>query len=167
MQAEIVSGRFIAARVWKAWGPALAAAGIDRATLSAVLRGYAYELWLWAAGERTWAQCLEGLAGRINRRVGARPQGRAPRRRATARGARKAPSRATKPDKAKAARATNARKATTSRKATTARKAPTSRKAPTARKATKAGRSTKARQPTKARRTTKAPSTTKARKVKG
>ena len=26
-------------------------------------------VWLWLAGERTWAQCCSGLIGRINRRV--------------------------------------------------------------------------------------------------
>ena len=73
VRAEIASGRLILTPVWKAWRPALEAQGLDRATLSTILRGYGYELWLWAVGERTWAQCLEGLAGRVSRRVGARP----------------------------------------------------------------------------------------------
>jgi hypothetical protein len=72
VRAEIASGRLIVAPLWKAWGPALAAQGLDRAVLSAILRGYGYEVWLWAVGERTWAQSLEGLAGRVSRRVGAR-----------------------------------------------------------------------------------------------
>jgi hypothetical protein len=31
--------------------------------------GYQREIWLWLAGERTWAQCCSGLIGRINRRL--------------------------------------------------------------------------------------------------
>ena len=43
-------------------------AGIDRDAFAAVVRGYARELWLWLAGERTWEQCCSGLLGRIGRR---------------------------------------------------------------------------------------------------
>ena len=34
-----------------------------------IVLGYRRELWLWLAGERTWAQCCSGLIGRINRRI--------------------------------------------------------------------------------------------------
>ena len=96
VRAQIASGRLIVAPVWKAWGPTLAARGVDRAALSAVLRGSSYELWLWAAGERTWAQFLEGLAGRVGRRAEAgAAKGRAPGRAAKA-------SRAGKPTKSPA-----------------------------------------------------------------
>ena len=85
VRGQIASGRLVLGPVWKAWGPTLAAQGVDRAALSAVLRGSSYELWLWAAGERTWAQFLEGLAGRVGRRAEAgAAKGRAPRRAAKA-----------------------------------------------------------------------------------
>jgi hypothetical protein len=41
------------------------AAGID---LEAVCGSYQRELWLWLVGERTWAQCVSGLGGRLLRR---------------------------------------------------------------------------------------------------
>jgi hypothetical protein len=128
VQAEIASGRLVAAPLWKAWRPALAPAGVRRAELVAILQGYGYELWLWAAGERTWAQCLEGLAGRVNRRTeGTKAttvkKGRAKKaRRATA--VKKA-SRATAK---KATRAKKARRATVVKKASRATKAPRARK---------------------------------------
>jgi hypothetical protein len=112
VRAEIASGRFIVTPLWKAWGPALAAQGVDRAALSAMLRGYGYELWMWAVGERTWAQCLEGLAGRVSRRVGAQAPAR------TARAA-KPTGRAGKAAKtAKAAKTSKATKATKAKRAT-------------------------------------------------
>ncbi len=38
------------------------------ADVEAVCRGYQRELWLWVVGERTWAQCVSGLSGRLERR---------------------------------------------------------------------------------------------------
>lgn len=85
VRAEIASGGLLAGPVWKAWGTALAGAGVDRATLTAILRGYDYEVWLWAVGERTWAQCVAGLAGRLRRRSGGQkaPRAKASRTKAT------------------------------------------------------------------------------------
>lgn len=37
--------------------------------LEDVCMGYQRELWLWFIGERTWAQCQSGLAGRVSRRA--------------------------------------------------------------------------------------------------
>jgi hypothetical protein len=37
--------------------------------LERVVLDYRREIWLWLAGERTWAQCCSGLIGRINRRL--------------------------------------------------------------------------------------------------
>jgi hypothetical protein len=80
VRAEIASGKLILAPLWKAWGPELTAHGLDRRALSVILRGSGYELWLWAVGERTWAQCIEGLAGRVSRRVGPRAPAKSRRR---------------------------------------------------------------------------------------
>ncbi len=37
--------------------------------LRRIVVGYRREIWLWLAGERTWAQCCSGLIGRISRRL--------------------------------------------------------------------------------------------------
>jgi len=55
--------------LWSRWR-SLGAAGIDQAALTAIVSDYRRELWLWLAGERTWAQCCSGLIGRLTRRVG-------------------------------------------------------------------------------------------------
>jgi hypothetical protein len=149
VRAEIASGKFIVTPLWKAWGPALAARGLDRAALSGILRGYGYEVWLWAVGERTWAQSLEGLAGRVSRRVGPR-----------------APTRATKASRVtKADRASKAGKTTKATKTARASKTPKTTKATkTARasKTPKASKSTKATKAARATRTAKAARTRRA-----
>jgi hypothetical protein len=58
----------VTAWFWSRWRT-LAAAGLDEADLSQIVLGYRRELWLWLAGERTWAACCSGLIGRINRRL--------------------------------------------------------------------------------------------------
>ena len=68
-------GDWIAEPLWRAWGPALESAGLDRAWLRRLAVDYRRELWLWVAGERTWAQCAGGLLGRVRRRL---PDGAAP-----------------------------------------------------------------------------------------
>jgi hypothetical protein len=161
VRAEIVSGRFVAAPLWKAWGPALGPAGVSRAALSAILRGYGYELWLWAAGERTWAQSLEGLAGRVSRRAGTGGKRRPVR--AKARKKAVTPTKSTRATKRRATKPTTAGKAT---------KTVRGRVAAPARKPAKAGKASKAanaRQTTKARKATtaiKAHKTTKAAKAR-
>ena len=55
--------------LWTRWR-ALSAAGLDEVALGAIVLDYRRELWLWLAGERTWAQCCSGLIGRISRRIG-------------------------------------------------------------------------------------------------
>jgi hypothetical protein len=52
---------------WRAVGRT----GLARAGFDAIVLGYRRELWLWLAGERTWAQCCSGLVGRIERRLAA------------------------------------------------------------------------------------------------
>ena len=57
---------------WPGCGPAgaaLASAGVDEDELGLIVLGYRREIWLWLAGERTWAQCCSGLIGRITRRI--------------------------------------------------------------------------------------------------
>jgi hypothetical protein len=55
--------------LWSRWR-ILATAGMTRDDLALVVTGYGREIWLWLAGERTWAQCCSGLIGRITRRPG-------------------------------------------------------------------------------------------------
>ena len=54
--------------LWERWR-VLAAEGLDRAGLDAIVSGYRRELWLWLGGERTWEQWCSGLIGRIARRL--------------------------------------------------------------------------------------------------
>jgi hypothetical protein len=58
----------IAAWFWSRWRT-LASAGMNEEQLGQVVLAYRRELWLWLAGERTWAQCCSGLVGRINRQL--------------------------------------------------------------------------------------------------
>jgi len=53
---------------WERWRPALEPAGMDREAFIDVIVSYGRELWLWLMGERTWEQCVSGLAGRVARR---------------------------------------------------------------------------------------------------
>jgi hypothetical protein len=55
--------------LWSRWR-SLAAAGMTRDDLALVVADYQREIWLWLAGERTWAQSCSGLIGRITRRLG-------------------------------------------------------------------------------------------------
>ena len=67
--AVVDAGAFVADPLWERWGPALAAAGMDRDRFGAIVAGYRRELWLWVMGERTWAQSGGGLLGRVRRRL--------------------------------------------------------------------------------------------------
>lgn len=55
--------------LWSRWR-ILASAGMTPDDLAQVVSDYQREIWLWLAGERTWAQCCSGLIGRISRRLG-------------------------------------------------------------------------------------------------
>jgi hypothetical protein len=67
--ADVVTGPGgVAGWFWGRWR-VLAASGINEAGLTEIVRGYRREIWLWLAGERTWAQCCAGLVGRIERRT--------------------------------------------------------------------------------------------------
>jgi hypothetical protein len=54
--------------LWSRWR-SLAAAGLGEEDLRRIVLGYRREVWLWLAGERTWAQCCSGLIGRVTRRL--------------------------------------------------------------------------------------------------
>ena len=54
--------------LWSRWR-SLASVGMSEEGLERVVLDYRREVWLWLAGERTWAQCCSGLIGRINRRL--------------------------------------------------------------------------------------------------
>ena len=58
----------VVAWLWTRWR-FLASAGLGEEAFRLVVLGYRRELWLWLAGERTWAQCCSGLIGRISRRI--------------------------------------------------------------------------------------------------
>lgn len=60
---------WVAAHLWQGWGPQLEQAGIDRQAFLATVAEYRRELWYWAWGNRTWAHCTQGLAGRLARRA--------------------------------------------------------------------------------------------------
>jgi hypothetical protein len=55
--------------LWSRWR-ILGAAGTSHDDLALIVTSYQREIWLWLAGERTWAQCCSGLIGRIGRRLG-------------------------------------------------------------------------------------------------
>lgn len=60
----------IAEWLWQRWR-ILDSHGMDRSAFVALVSGYRREIWLWLMGERTWAQCCSGLAGRAERRLAA------------------------------------------------------------------------------------------------
>ena len=65
----VAEGSWIAGPLWRAWEAELSRAGLGPATFRAIVAGYDRELWLWLMGERTWAHCADGLAGRVRRRL--------------------------------------------------------------------------------------------------
>ncbi|HYT26949.1 MAG TPA: hypothetical protein VEP73_10750 [Actinomycetota bacterium] len=62
-------GDWVADPLWRCWGPALEPAGMGRDQLRRIAVDYRRELWFWVMGERTWAQCVAGLLGRVRRRL--------------------------------------------------------------------------------------------------
>jgi hypothetical protein len=54
--------------LWRRWRT-LEREGLDFEAFAAIVLAYRRELWLWMAGERTWAHCCAGLIGRIERRL--------------------------------------------------------------------------------------------------
>jgi hypothetical protein len=67
---EVVQGEGgVAEWLWRRWR-VLERAGVSAKDFVTTVGGYRRELWLWLAGERTWAQCCSGLTGRLTRRFG-------------------------------------------------------------------------------------------------
>jgi hypothetical protein len=63
----------VATYLWERWGPDLALVGLGREAFLHILADYQRELWYWLWGNRTWAQCTQGLAGRLARRARTTP----------------------------------------------------------------------------------------------
>src|ERR1700683_3784560 len=55
--------------LWEGWRSSLEPAGLDREAFVDVIESYGREIWLWIIGERRWEQCMEGLVGRVARRL--------------------------------------------------------------------------------------------------
>ena len=56
--------------LWGRWQPALEPAGFSRDDFVETVVAYRRELWLWLIGDRVWEQFIDGLVGRIGRRLG-------------------------------------------------------------------------------------------------
>jgi len=69
LESVLIGADGVTSWLWTRWR-SLASAGLDEQALGGIVSGYRRELWLWLAGERTWAQCCSGLIGRISRRIG-------------------------------------------------------------------------------------------------
>jgi hypothetical protein len=68
LEAVLRGADGLASWLWSRWR-SLASVGMSEEGLERVVLDYRREIWLWLAGERTWAQCCSGLIGRINRRL--------------------------------------------------------------------------------------------------
>jgi hypothetical protein len=68
-QRVVEAGEWIVRPLWKVWRPLLAARGMERKQFKVIAVGYQNELRLWVMGERPWAHCVAGLAGRVTRRL--------------------------------------------------------------------------------------------------
>ena len=68
LHAVLCADDGLIAWLWSRWS-SLAAVGMTRDAFAQIVVGYRREIWLWLAGERTWAQCCSGLLGRVSRRV--------------------------------------------------------------------------------------------------
>ena len=55
--------------LWERWRSSFEPAGMDREAFVDVIESYGREIWLWIIGDRRWEQCVEGLVGRVARRL--------------------------------------------------------------------------------------------------
>jgi alkylation response protein AidB-like acyl-CoA dehydrogenase len=67
----LADGGWLAPLLWEEWGALLEPRGWRRAAFQQVVASYHNELRLWLVGERPWAHCVSGLAGRVLRRQSA------------------------------------------------------------------------------------------------
>ena len=65
----LAHGAWIAEALWAGWSATLASRDMDRERFRRITGEYRNELRLWIMGERTWEHCIEGLAGRVTRRL--------------------------------------------------------------------------------------------------
>jgi hypothetical protein len=70
LKAVLAEEDGLAPWLWSRWR-SLASVGMREDDLARIVVEYRREIWLWLAGERTWAQCCSGLIGRIDRRLAA------------------------------------------------------------------------------------------------
>jgi hypothetical protein len=59
----------LAVWLWESWRSSLEPEGLDREAFVDVVVSYGREIWLWIIGERRWQPCIEGLLGRVERRL--------------------------------------------------------------------------------------------------
>jgi hypothetical protein len=59
----------LAAREWRQWRAELAPLGLTAEAFRSIVVDYRQEVWLWGSGDRSWEQMMEGLRGRVLRRV--------------------------------------------------------------------------------------------------
>jgi hypothetical protein len=67
----LADGGWLTPLLWEEWGAQLEPRGWRSAEFQHVVAGYHNELRLWIMGERPWAHCVSGLAGRVLRRQSA------------------------------------------------------------------------------------------------
>ena len=65
----LAHGAWIADALWAVWGAKLTPSDMDQERFRRIASEYRNELRLWIMGERTWEHCIEGLAGRVTRRL--------------------------------------------------------------------------------------------------
>jgi hypothetical protein len=68
LEAVLTAADGLVPWLWARWR-SLGSVGMSEDDLARVVVEYRREIWLWLAGERTWAQCCSGLIGRIGRRL--------------------------------------------------------------------------------------------------
>lgn len=66
---RIDDGEWITDTLWPVWREPLRQAGIEREQFRQFVIGYRNEVRLWIMGERPWTHCVEGLIGRVERRM--------------------------------------------------------------------------------------------------
>jgi hypothetical protein len=68
-RADVSEDVCLGVLLWERWRSSLEPLGMDREMFVDVAESYGRELWLWIIGERLWEQCVEGLVGRVARRI--------------------------------------------------------------------------------------------------
>ena len=68
-RSEFSNDICLAVWLWDRWRSSLEPVGLERETFVDIAVDYGREIWLWIIGERRWEQCVEGLAGRVERRL--------------------------------------------------------------------------------------------------